>query len=59
MTTQHSVPHLKPSAVHAWRQLTAPSVGHNQCLIGVDLKYTACHQLEGVLGYYTAKYTSV
>lgn len=29
--------HLQSSAVHSWRQLTAPSVGHNQCFIGIDL----------------------
>lgn len=29
--------HLQSSAVHSWRQLTAPSVGDNQCFIGIDL----------------------
>lgn len=30
--------YLKPHAVHTWRQLSSPLVGHHQHLIGIDLE---------------------
>lgn len=31
-------PYLEASAVHSWWRLTAPSVGHNQSFIGINLQ---------------------